>query len=84
VAVLKLGYFALLLCTFPLLNWPFRENILELAGIKEADMVRNNPHIFVVPVLLRFIPRHTFVLSIFFSSIANWSSSFSDAVRRLG
>jgi len=38
VAVLKLGYFALLLCTFPLLNWPFRENILELAGIKEADM----------------------------------------------
>eukprot|EP00873_Tetraselmis_striata_P001003 jgi/Tetstr1/421267/TSEL_001140.t1 len=38
VGVLKMGYFLLLVCTYPLLNWPFRENILELVGAKESDL----------------------------------------------
>mmetsp|Transcript_11926 Transcript_11926/g.33588 ORF Transcript_11926/g.33588 Transcript_11926/m.33588 type:complete len:492 (+) Transcript_11926:177-1652(+) len=35
---LKVGYFVLLLCTYPLLNWPFRENILEIAGVNPSGL----------------------------------------------
>eukprot|EP00951_Prasinocladus_malaysianus_P049999 scaffold675839_cov66-Prasinocladus_malaysianus.AAC.1 len=35
---LNVGYFCLLVCTYPLLNWPFRENVLELIGKSSQAM----------------------------------------------
>ena len=40
--MLKIGFLCLLLCTYPLLNWPFRENLLEMAGMNASSMVRGS------------------------------------------
>jgi len=52
--ILKVGYFVLLVCTYPLLNWPFRENILELAGL-HSNMMSTTRFAILAACLLFFV-----------------------------